>query len=566
MDRTSGSPVSLTASGKLAYQTYTNRGDVIMDFSYAGYKASEEPIPFVRVVERLDPIPWKGQAEGTMAYPDGPDSHERIQSALDRVAALEPDANGFRGAVFLSKGTYYLKGGLKLKSGVILRGEGERDFGTELIFYSPDGVAITIGSIDADSPEHLVSMAGLEGMSITSNYDKAFAENYGTNATLSGSPANLSLGVRILNAENVWVRGCRLLHTANGAVRVENSRNVTIRDNEALRPVPKTQGDQGAVYSSLNSSMLLFYHCVTGEARHDFTVGSGFIQSSASPLESTSLFEQQLIERIGERQAKLVLAETLSKASLPMKLVFPRPVMDGIVQGPKTEEQLAFETADARPWKVVMEDEGTQDWKAQWFLDGEGQTSVTNTPEGMALKAKDGHMVLWTKESFEGDLKIEYTFTRTDVDGGGVCIIYIQATGRGDKGYETDITEWNDYRKDASMGHYFRNMHLYHVSYACGYVRGRRYNPEERKMNTYSELTPEYLVDNQDFFEPGVPYRITFIKTDKAIRMKAIGPEKALYFMLNNENWPAVTEGRIGLRQMQSRESIYKDFKISVPE
>jgi hypothetical protein len=84
-------------------------------------------------------------------------------------------------------------------------------------------------------------------------------------------------------------------------------------------------------------------------------------------------------------------------------------------------------------------------------------------------------------------------------------------------------------------------------------------------MNTFSELTPEYVVDQEDLFEPGVPYRITFIKTDREIRMKAVGPEKAMFFMLDNEKWPEVTEGRIGLRQMHTRHSRYKDFTVSVP-
>lgn len=47
--------------------------------------------------------------------------------------------------------------------------------------------------------------------------------------------------------------------------------------------------------------------------------------------------------------------------------------------------------------------------------------------------------------------------------------------------------------------------------------------------------------------------------------MKAVGPERALYFMLDNEKWPEITEGRIGLRQMRSRDSLYKELKVSVP-
>jgi hypothetical protein len=469
---------------------------------FAGYQASGEPIPFVRAVETLELLPGAG------------DSRERIQAALDRVAEMEPDGDGFRGAVFLSKGAYTVHGTLMVSSGVVLRGEGQRGFGTQVISHNTGGAAIVLGG----------EYSGVEGMSISSTAE-------------SGAP---DVGVEIRNAENAWVRGIRVEQADRAGVSVIDSRQVTVRDNLFQKPI-----DIGE-----DSHRILVYDCSYGEEGYD--------------REAEQRFEQQLIERLGDRQATLVLAETLSKASLPMKVMFPREVVDGVVQGEVTPEQLAFETADQRAWKTVMSDDGTDDWTEQWFLDGEGGT-VTNSPEGMELRAEDSHTVLWTKESFEGDVKIEYEFTRTDVDGGGVCILYIQATGRGDEGFETDITEWNESRKDANMGSYFRNMHLYHVSYACGYVRGRRYRPDIRKMNTFSELTPEYVVDQEDLFEPGVPYRITFIKTDREIRMKAVGPEKAMFFMLDNEKWPEVTEGRIGLRQMHTRHSRYKDFTVSVP-
>ena len=76
----------------------------------------------------------------------GPDSRARIQAAIDTVAAMKPGADGFRGTVFLKKGDYYLNGGLIMKSGVVLRGEGQRGWGSMLIFRNPKKPAITIGS------------------------------------------------------------------------------------------------------------------------------------------------------------------------------------------------------------------------------------------------------------------------------------------------------------------------------------------------------------------------------------------------------------------------------------
>ncbi|MBP6686802.1 MAG: pectate lyase [Lacibacter sp.] len=96
--------------GKLVYSN-DELGNRIPDFSYCGYKASEQPIPNidVKVV-----VPVKAG-----------DATLRIQSALDYVASLPADVNGFRGAVLLQKGTYEVFGQLRISaSGVVLRGSG----------------------------------------------------------------------------------------------------------------------------------------------------------------------------------------------------------------------------------------------------------------------------------------------------------------------------------------------------------------------------------------------------------------------------------------------------------
>ena len=100
------------SGGRLTYSSDA-LGNRVVDFSYCGYKASEQAIPSVpvRIV-----VPAK----------DG-DATLRIQSALDYVATLPLDKDGFRGAVLLDKGIHYLEGGLKINaSGVILRGCGVR--------------------------------------------------------------------------------------------------------------------------------------------------------------------------------------------------------------------------------------------------------------------------------------------------------------------------------------------------------------------------------------------------------------------------------------------------------
>jgi hypothetical protein len=118
-------PVTAEKNGKLVYHA-DNNGDRIPDFSYCGYMASNQPIPDnvpVRVI-----VPLK-QGDATL----------RIQSALDYVASLPVDRNGFRGAVLLNKGIYSVKGSLKINaSGVVLRGSGMGANGTILLAAGQD--------------------------------------------------------------------------------------------------------------------------------------------------------------------------------------------------------------------------------------------------------------------------------------------------------------------------------------------------------------------------------------------------------------------------------------------
>ncbi len=139
--------VSMGPDGKLVYKPYSNKGDRILDWSKVGYKQSNVPIPDVPVRETLRPIKGETSPDGNMAYPKGPDSREEIQAALSKVSQMTPDADGIKGAVLLKAGTYYIDGSLSVPSGVVLRGEGDGEKGTILIFRSAKGggSAINIG-------------------------------------------------------------------------------------------------------------------------------------------------------------------------------------------------------------------------------------------------------------------------------------------------------------------------------------------------------------------------------------------------------------------------------------
>jgi len=117
--------------GKLVYEKHPNTAEsnadnIMIDFSHCGFMGGGVAIPDVPVKVTL--------------YPQFGDDQERIQAAIDYVSGLEPDAQGYRGAVLLKAGSYELGNALLSqsdalqirKSGVVLRGEGQGSDGTVL--------------------------------------------------------------------------------------------------------------------------------------------------------------------------------------------------------------------------------------------------------------------------------------------------------------------------------------------------------------------------------------------------------------------------------------------------
>jgi hypothetical protein len=240
-----------------------------------------------------------------------------------------------------------------------------------------------------------------------------------------------------------------------------------------------------------------------------------------------------------------------------------------------SSDKQAFEQADGRDWAITFSDECRGNWQEQWFLDGEVGT-VTTGPDGMELTAgpefkNDAHhMVLWTKASFAGDLKIEYEFTRLDAETRCVNILYIQATGSGEEPFVKDITKWSERRRVPAMSMYFDHMHTYHISYAAfpnnedttSYIRARRYMPNATGLDG-TGLEPDYFPEG--LFQKGVPHKITVIKKERDLFMRIENAEQTYFCHMKNPNLPAITEGRVGLRHMYTRSSRYKNIRISKP-
>jgi hypothetical protein len=102
--------VSVGTNGRLNY-TADAKGNTVPDFSGVGYMNSEFAIPTISVVKTINPVSG--------------DNLANIQNAINEVAALTPDANGFRGAILFKAGTYNVSDPINItESGIVLRGEG----------------------------------------------------------------------------------------------------------------------------------------------------------------------------------------------------------------------------------------------------------------------------------------------------------------------------------------------------------------------------------------------------------------------------------------------------------
>ena len=102
--------VTIDANGALTYAP-DERGNIIPDFSGVGYRNGESSIPDVPVVLQISPVAG--------------DNYDNVQNAINQVAAMPLQTNGFRGAILLKAGLYNISKEFKIStSGIVLRGEG----------------------------------------------------------------------------------------------------------------------------------------------------------------------------------------------------------------------------------------------------------------------------------------------------------------------------------------------------------------------------------------------------------------------------------------------------------
>ncbi len=102
--------VNYGSNGLLSYATIGS-GNVVPDYSGVGYQNSEVAIPYVPTVLTLSAVAG--------------DNRAAIQAAIDQIAAMPVQPNGFRGALLLNAGYYEVSNTLLVSaSGIVIRGQG----------------------------------------------------------------------------------------------------------------------------------------------------------------------------------------------------------------------------------------------------------------------------------------------------------------------------------------------------------------------------------------------------------------------------------------------------------
>ncbi|MDP0495267.1 MAG: hypothetical protein Q7Q73_03575 [Verrucomicrobiota bacterium JB024] len=228
-------------------------------------------------------------------------------------------------------------------------------------------------------------------------------------------------------------------------------------------------------------------------------------------------------------------------------------------------------------WREVFHDGCQDDWSERWMLDGRKAT-VENTDEGMFFAAGPiadddaSHAVLWTRDSFAGDLRLEFDYTGMDTLYRAVCIVYLYATGAGPAPYVEDISEWNELRQIPAMSTYFDHMNLLHISFAAfdnktgqgkenAYIRARRY-PRSLFGGQFSKMALEPDFSAVGLFAPGVPHHVTVIRRGDDMYMNVTNPDEDRLYYWDLRQVPEVRAGRIGLRHMWQRAALYKDIQV----
>lgn len=239
--------------------------------------------------------------------------------------------------------------------------------------------------------------------------------------------------------------------------------------------------------------------------------------------------------------------------------------------------------SSSSPSTVLFQDPMTKDWQDNWFLDGQRAvvedrdgglafiTTASKVDKRVDRAAFDAqHAVLWTKQAFDGDIRITYTFTKLP-GCSWQNLIYVQAQGIGSEPYVKDIYAWRDLREVAKMDKYFNYMNLIGLSLRDE-IRCKRYPWSDvvRDVKLESEFLPRgenkgmaigrelhVLVEKR---RESILLRITDMETGEDVVDHTWDLTDET--VLENREVKFIETGRIGLRHMGGFKAVYKNFKV----
>ncbi|MEX1114513.1 MAG: MBG domain-containing protein [Akkermansiaceae bacterium] len=184
-----------SSSGDLLYQ-FDERGQRIADFSDCGYRSGAVPLP--NVSAQIAQNRWVNVSPGAG------DDTALIQAAIDTVSAMTPDANGWRGVVYLNAGEYQIGTSGSL-SGVAVTHGGSGYTSAPVVTVTGGGgsgatatATITSGAVTALNITN-------SGSGYTSNPAIAFSGGGGSGA--AASPTLSGLTAMRINASGVVLKG-----------------------------------------------------------------------------------------------------------------------------------------------------------------------------------------------------------------------------------------------------------------------------------------------------------------------------------------------------------------------
>ncbi|RMD81426.1 MAG: hypothetical protein D6820_05155 [Lentisphaerae bacterium] len=229
---------------------------------------------------------------------------------------------------------------------------------------------------------------------------------------------------------------------------------------------------------------------------------------------------------------------------------------------------------------LLFEDSMKENWQKNWFLDGENAI-LEHRDGGLAFiteykvdKRVDRagfdaqHAVLWTRQEFEGDIRISYTFTKLP-GCSWQKLIYVQAQGIGTPPYVKDIYAWRDLRKVASMNKYFNYMNLIALSLR-DQIRCKRYPWYDVSKNV--RLESEFLPRGENK-GMAIGHRLHCVveKRKKSITLRIKDLETGEFVVdhtwdltqhLEGREPKFVEKGRIGIRLMGGHKILIRDFRV----